>query len=151
MHGPQVKAGLTPLCSDAQEVEIGRRYFYWLFPRMKYMSHHHHRYVKFLKNESKDVPFLFHFVDIKARFSCWVNERASCTIQFVIWNKLIGTGVACLFPQKFFPPETHMRIKNIFLEYQISHPCLSSLLTYSCRKKPFCELLQPSGDPLITA
>lgn len=46
-----------PLCSDAQEVEIWRRYFYLLFPRMKYMTHPHHRYVKFLKNGSKGVPF----------------------------------------------------------------------------------------------
>lgn len=50
-----------PLCSDAQEMEIWRRYFYLLFPRMKYMTQPHHRYVKFLKNGSKDVPFFSFF------------------------------------------------------------------------------------------
>jgi len=47
--GPQVKAGLTPLCSAAQEVEMCRRRSYWLFPRTKYVAHAHHRYVIFFK------------------------------------------------------------------------------------------------------
>lgn len=56
LHGPQVEAGLTSLYFDAREVKICREYFFLLLLRMKYVTHTHHRFVTFLKHESKDVP-----------------------------------------------------------------------------------------------
>lgn len=129
LYEPQVEAGHF----DAQEVKIFREYFYLLLLRMKYVTHTHHRYEIFLKHESENVPFFkkkkkryIYIVNLRAKFICWVNKMAPCTIRHVFWSNIYRNRSDILVSQKTFLLHTCMRIES-FLRI----PVLPALKNFS--------------------